>query len=89
MINGRLTPNHFMTMISTADIEAAYQNIQKDIVRTPLVFSPKLSRLCGCRVLLKLENFQLTGSFKERGPCSGPGSFVKTSAGSDELRIAP
>jgi len=54
-------------MISKADIEAAYRNIQKEIVCTPLVYSPKLSRLSGCQVLLKLENFQLTGSFKERG----------------------
>jgi len=56
-----------MTMISKADIEAAYRNIQKDTVCTPLVYSQKLSHLCGCQVLLKLENFQLTGSFKERG----------------------
>lgn len=54
-------------MVTKDDIEKAYRNIKKDIVRTPLVFSPKLSHLCGCRVLLKLENFQLTGSFKERG----------------------
>ena len=54
-------------MVTKGDIEKAYRNIQKDIVRTPLVFSQKLSRLCGCHVLLKLENFQLTGSFKERG----------------------
>jgi threonine dehydratase len=54
-------------MVTKGDIEKAYRIIQKDIVCTPLVFSPKLSRLCGCRVLLKLENFQLTGSFKERG----------------------
>jgi threonine dehydratase len=61
-----MTP-HSMPMISEAHIEKAYRNIQKDIVCTPLVVSQKLSRLCGCRVLLKLENFQLTGSFKERG----------------------
>jgi len=59
-----------MNMISKADIEAAYRNIQRDIVRTPLVSSPKLSRLCGCQVLLKLENFQTTGSFKDRGALS-------------------
>lgn len=56
-----------MTLISKTDIEAAYRNIRKDIVCTPLLYSQKLSRLCGCQVLLKLENFQLTGAFKERG----------------------
>ena len=54
-------------MVSKADIEQAYQKIRKDIVRTPLVYSQKISRLCGCQVVLKLENFQMTGSFKERG----------------------
>jgi len=54
-------------MVTKGEIEKAYRNIKKDIVCTPLVFSPKLSRLCGCQVFLKLENFQLTGSFKERG----------------------
>jgi len=34
---------------------------------TPLLASPKLSERCGCEVLLKLENRQMTGSFKERG----------------------
>ena len=62
-----IPPNHFRTMISKADIEAAYRNIRKDIICTPLLYSQKLSRLCGCQVLLKLENFQLTGAFKERG----------------------
>jgi threonine dehydratase len=54
-------------MVTKDDIERAYRNIQKDIVRTPLVYSPKISRLCGCQVFLKLENFQMTGSFKDRG----------------------
>jgi threonine dehydratase len=54
-------------MVTKDDIEKAYRNIQKDTVCTPLVYSQKLSHLCGCQVLLKLENFQLTGSFKERG----------------------
>ncbi|WP_261997606.1 threonine/serine dehydratase [Stenotrophomonas sp. Ste96] len=35
--------------------------------RTPLVHSPALSDLLGCRVLLKLEHLQTTGSFKYRG----------------------
>lgn len=34
---------------------------------TPLEFSPSLSKLSGAKVYLKLENYQLTGSFKIRG----------------------
>jgi threonine dehydratase len=54
-------------MITKSDIEEAYRNIRGDIVHTPLVFSQKLSQLCGCRAFFKLENFQMTGSFKDRG----------------------
>ncbi len=67
MNDGPRITTHFVSMISKADIEAAYRKIQKDIVSTPLVYSQKLSHLCGCQVLLKLENFQMTGSFKDRG----------------------
>lgn len=34
---------------------------------TPVVDSPELGKLLGCRVSLKLELFQATGSFKPRG----------------------
>lgn len=34
---------------------------------TPLIESPKLSLAAGCRILLKLENLQPSGSFKIRG----------------------
>ncbi len=49
------------------DIEKAYALIHGQIVRTPIVYSQKLSRLCGCETYFKLENLQMTGSFKERG----------------------
>jgi len=54
-------------MISRADIENAYNNIQKDILKTPLEFSPELSRISGAHVYLKMEHLQHTGSFKIRG----------------------
>jgi threonine dehydratase len=54
-------------MISKSDIEEAHRKIRNDVVRTPLVHSQKLSQLCGCQTLFKLENFQMTGSFKDRG----------------------
>ncbi|MDQ6808759.1 MAG: pyridoxal-phosphate dependent enzyme, partial [Verrucomicrobiota bacterium] len=36
---------------------------------TPLVFSPRLSRIVGrdCRVFIKCEGLNPTGSFKDRG----------------------
>lgn len=37
------------------------------MLRTPLVHAAALSRLLGCRVLLKCEHLQTTGSFKYRG----------------------
>ena len=43
-------------------------------IRTPLVESLSLSQLCGCDVLLKLENTQPSGSFKIRGI----GHFLQT-----------
>jgi len=54
-------------MISKADIEQAYAAIRSYIVCTPMVYSRKLSNLSGCQTFFKLENFQMTGSFKERG----------------------
>lgn len=54
-------------MISRENIGEAYRKIRNEIVCTPLVYSHKLSQICGCQILLKLENFQMTGSFKERG----------------------
>ena len=49
------------------DIQAAAQAIKGQIVRTPLVFAPFLSDLAQAQIWLKLENLQLTGSFKTRG----------------------
>jgi len=49
------------------DIYAARRRIHTRIRETPLEHSPFLSELCGGEVWLKLENLQLTGSFKIRG----------------------
>jgi threonine dehydratase len=45
----------------------AYQTISSFIRETPLEYSYSLSADTGCEVYLKLENFQITGSFKARG----------------------
>ena len=47
--------------------QAAYNNIKKHIVKTPLIHSKNLSSISDTNVFLKLENFQHTGSFKLRG----------------------
>ena len=49
------------------EVLAAEKRIRKYIRETPLEFSPYLSDSCNCNVFLKLENLQLTGSFKTRG----------------------
>ncbi len=41
--------------------------IGEHIRETPLEYSPYLSRICSGNVYLKLENMQITGSFKFRG----------------------
>lgn len=53
--------------VALPDIEAAAARIVGRVVRTPLVPSPTLSRLCGQPVHLKLETRQPIGAFKLRG----------------------
>jgi len=45
----------------------AEKRIRKHIRETPVEYSPHLSELGGCEVYLKLDNLQLSGSFKLRG----------------------
>ncbi|HWP41319.1 MAG TPA: threonine ammonia-lyase [Tepidisphaeraceae bacterium] len=53
--------------VSLQDIQAAQQRIADKVLHTPCPYSLALSRLCGCQVWCKLDNVQVTGSFKERG----------------------
>jgi len=50
-----------------ASIEAARERLRGAIYESPCAFSRRLSELTGTRCFLKLENLQMTGSFKERG----------------------
>jgi hypothetical protein len=61
----RLPPRPNMTFPN--EVERAYDTIRRDIVRTPLEFSPAVSRTFGARVFVKWECDQTTGSFKLRG----------------------
>ncbi len=54
-------------MVNLESIEAAAARIGASIYESPLMHSKMLSRLTGNSVFLKLENLQMTGSFKERG----------------------
>ncbi len=54
-------------MLSFVDVAAARERIKDRIYLSPLPYSETLSRMTGNRIFCKLENLQITGSFKERG----------------------
>ena len=62
------------------DVYLARRRIRGRVRQTPVERSHSLSELCGGEVWLKLENLQLTGSFKIRG------ALNKLSQLSDEVR---
>src|SRR5215470_17211539 len=54
--------------VTIDDIRAAAATIAGQVVRTPAVPAPRLAEATGARAaVLKLENLQYTGSFKDRG----------------------
>ena len=53
--------------LDVAAVEAARQRLRGAIYETPCPYSHTLSELSGSACHLKLENLQMTGSFKERG----------------------
>jgi threonine dehydratase len=54
-------------LLDVAAVEAARQRLRGAIYETPCPYSHTLSELTGSACHLKLENLQMTGSFKERG----------------------
>ncbi len=56
-----------MGVVDVTDIKKAYQIIKQHIKKTPLKHSYFFSQLCEGNVFLKLENQQITNSFKIRG----------------------
>jgi threonine dehydratase len=84
-------------MITLADVSAAADRIKEHIIRTPLVFSPTFSEMCGVPVHLKLETMQRAGSFKIRGAMNkvlihrneiGPKGVVAASVGNHAQGVA-
>ncbi len=56
-----------MSKIDYNDINKAYNLISSYLIKTPLVTNDHINKITGAKVYFKLENFQLTGSFKFRG----------------------
>jgi threonine dehydratase len=56
--------------VTLEDVQRAAGTLDGQVVRTPLVPAFRLSRELGCELHLKCENFQVTGSFKDRGACN-------------------
>src|SRR5207253_4414626 len=54
-------------MLDLADLDRARKRLEGAIYESPCPYSQTLSELSGTRCFVKLENLQMTGSFKERG----------------------
>ena len=67
--------------VTIDDIRAAASTISGQVVRTPTVSAPRLAEATGAKsVVLKLENLQYTGSFKDRGAFNKLKSLTPTEA---------
>jgi len=84
-------------MISSENVNEALKMIKGKILRTPLIYSPSLSKMFTADIYLKLENLQKTGSFKIRGATFsilnnldeiGPGGVIAASAGNHAQGVA-
>jgi len=62
-----MVSTHHPAMVTIGDVYAARRRMGRWVRRTPFEHSPLLSGLTKGEVWLKLENRQLTGSFKIRG----------------------
>ena len=83
--------------VTLADIRAARRRIAGGVIVTPCAESIPLSEITGARIFSKLDNFQRTGSFKERGarnallrlsPAARRRGVVAASAGNHALGLA-
>jgi threonine dehydratase len=83
--------------VTLSDIRAARRRIAGGVIVSPCPESIPLSEITGARVFCKLDNFQRTGSFKERGARNAllqlePGQkkrgVIAASAGNHALGLA-
>lgn len=83
--------------VTLADIRAARRRIAGGVIVTPCPESIPLSESTGARIACKLDNFQRTGSFKERGarnallrlaPAQKKRGVIAASAGNHALGLA-
>jgi threonine dehydratase len=86
-----------MDTVDLPAVEAARRRLRDAIVETPCAYSQTLSELTGARCFVKLENLQMTGSFKERGaanlllqltPDDRRRGVIAASAGNHGLAVA-
>jgi len=84
-------------MITFVDVEEARERIKDHIYLSPFPYSETISRMTGYRVFFKLDNLQMTGSFKERGalnrlllltPEEAKRGVVAASAGNHGMAVA-
>jgi threonine dehydratase len=83
--------------VTLSDIRAAQRRIAGGVIVTPCPESIPLSEITGARIFCKLDNFQRTGSFKERGarnallrltPARQQRGVIAASAGNHALGLA-
>src|SRR5213594_5095953 len=84
-------------MVTLAEVQAARARIGAAIYYSPCAYSETVSRLADARVFFKLDNLQMTGSFKERGalnkllslsPDERQKGVIAASAGNHGLAVA-
>ncbi len=68
--------------VTLDQIKAAAALIEGAVIKTPTTHSRTLSEIAGAKVVLKFENLQYTGSFKDRG------ALVKLASLSDDEKKA-
>jgi threonine dehydratase len=90
-------PPGLVAPLALADVEGARRRLDGLVAVTPCPASERLSVLTGAQVHVKLENLQITGSFKERGAANLVGlldeaerrrGVVAASAGNHGLAVA-
>lgn len=75
-----ITKNNILELLTAKEIQNAATSLQGIVRRTPMIEASWLSEAIQGEVHLKLENMQITGSFKARG------AYIKLSSLTDEER---